>query len=90
MSLRGPSAGAVRTIEADIADVAPTILYLLGQPLPSDLDGASSRRRSTRALLDRRPPEYVDEEGDGLVAAAERYSPEDAVEERLRSLGYLE
>jgi predicted AlkP superfamily phosphohydrolase/phosphomutase len=92
VSLTGPSAAAGRTIAADIADIAPTILYLLGQPLPSDLDGRLITEALDPALLDARPPEYADEESDVLVAAAESYSPEDeaAVEERLRSLGYLE
>ena len=90
--LTGPSAAVGRTIEADIADVAPTILYLLGQPLPSDLDGRLITEALDQDLLDRRPPEYTDEESEVLVSQAGRYSSEDeaAVEERLRSLGYLE
>jgi hypothetical protein len=92
VSLTGASAAAGRMIAADIADIAPTILYLLGQPLPTDLDGRLITEALDPALLDARPPEYADEESDVLVAAAESYSPEDeaAVEERLRSLGYLE
>ena len=92
VSLTGPSAAMGKTIEADIADVAPTILYLLSQPLPSDLDGRLITEALDPALLDRRPPEYADEESGVLVSPTESYSPEDtaAVEERLRSLGYLE
>jgi predicted AlkP superfamily phosphohydrolase/phosphomutase len=92
IALSGPSASAGSTIAADIADVAPTALYLLGQPLPSDLDGRLIAEALDPAVLDERPPEYSDEESDVLVSAAEGYSPEDeeAVEERLRGLGYLE
>jgi predicted AlkP superfamily phosphohydrolase/phosphomutase len=92
VSLTGPSAAAGRTIEADIADIAPTILYLLGQPLPSDLDGRLITEALDPGLLDERPPEYVDEDAELFVSETESYSPEDeaAVEERLRSLGYLE
>jgi predicted AlkP superfamily phosphohydrolase/phosphomutase len=92
VSLTGPSAAAGRTIEADIQDIAPTMLYLLGQPLPSDLDGRLITEALDPAMLDGRLPEYADEESNVLVSAVERYSPEDtaAVEERLRSLGYLE
>lgn len=91
-SLTGPSAASGRLLAADIADVAPTILYLLGQPLPSDLDGRLITEALDPALLGERPPEYSDEESDVLVSAAESYTAEDeaAVEERLRSLGYLE
>ena len=88
--LSGPSAASGRSIAVDIADVAPTVLYLLGQPMPSDLDGRLVVEALDEALLDRRPPEYSDT--DVEVAATEDYSPEDtkAVEERLRGLGYLE
>jgi len=91
-SLTGPSAAAGRSVTADIADIAPTILYLLGQPMPSDLDGRLVTEALDTALLEQRPPEYSDEESEVLVSQAEGYSPEDeaAVEERLRSLGYLE
>jgi predicted AlkP superfamily phosphohydrolase/phosphomutase len=92
VSLTGPSAAVGRTIAADIADIAPTVLYLLGRPLPSDLDGRLLTEALDPALLDARPPEYADGEGDVLVSSAQHYSPEDeaTVEERLRSLGYLE
>ena len=91
-ALRGPSAAAGRVLEADIADVAPTILYLLGQPLPSDLDGRLVTEALDPDLLERRPPEYSDDESDVLAGATEGYSDDDerAVEERLRGLGYLE
>ena len=91
-SLTGPSAAAGRTLEADIADVAPTILYLLGQALPDDLDGRLVTEALAPELLESRPPEYSDSESDVLVSATEGYSADDerAVEERLRGLGYLE
>ena len=91
LALAGPSALRGGTIAADIADVAPTILYLLEQPLPTDLDGRLVTEALDPALLEARQPEYADLEG-VTVAAKETYAPgdEEAVEERLRSLGYLE
>ncbi len=91
-ALTGPSAAAGRSLEADIADVAPTILYLLGQALPSDLDGRLVTEALDAGLLESRPPEYSDAESDVLVSATEGYSADDerAVEDRLRGLGYLE
>jgi predicted AlkP superfamily phosphohydrolase/phosphomutase len=91
IALTGPSAAVGGSIAADIADVAPTMLYLLGQPVPGDLDGRLITEALDPALLDRRPPTYSDEETAPLPET-EGYSPEDeqAVEDRLRSLGYLE
>ncbi len=91
MALSGPSARKGGTIAAEIADVAPTILYLLSQPLPTDLDGRLVTEGIDSALLEQRPPEYADLEG-VTVGAVESYAAADeaSVEERLRGLGYLE
>ena len=90
--LAGPSAAVGRTIHADIADIAPTMLYLLGRPVPGGLDGRVLEEALDPRLLERRPPEYSYEEDEELVSGAESYSEEDekVVEERLRALGYLE
>ena len=91
IALSGPSARKGGTIAAEIADVAPTILYLLSQPLPTDLDGRLVTEGIDPALLEQRPPEYADLEGVS-VGEVESYAAadEESVEERLRSLGYLE
>lgn len=69
-----------------LIDLAPTILQLLGQAIPNDMDG----RVLNELLLDRAPAAYSTAptfqnklEGD--------YSPEEekAIEERLAGLGYL-
>jgi predicted AlkP superfamily phosphohydrolase/phosphomutase len=89
--LSGPAARAGSELSAAIADIAPTVLYLLGEPIPSDLEGRLLTEAIDRDLLDRLPPEYV--EAVELELGAPR--PYDAdgvaeVEDRLRSLGYLE
>ena len=92
IALSGPSARRGRTIAAEIADVAPTILYLLSQPLPTDLDGASRdgghrRRRSSRSG---RPSTRIWRASPSARPRATHAADEESVEERLRSLGYLE
>lgn len=72
--------------EANILDLAPTILHLLGQPVPCRMDG--------RVLTEifRAPTEitYLDDE-DETATESQALSDEETaqVEERLRSLGYL-
>jgi predicted AlkP superfamily phosphohydrolase/phosphomutase len=70
---------------ARIVDLAPTILHLVGVPVPDDMDG----RVLSEALVTQRPVEVQA----ALPAshAQEDLTAEEAaeVEERLRALGYL-
>jgi predicted AlkP superfamily phosphohydrolase/phosphomutase len=72
--------------EAHIMDLAPTILHLMGLPVPDDMDG----RVLNEALSLSRPVTYkhVAEAGaeDEVGLSADETAE---VEERLRSLGYL-
>ena len=72
--------------DARIVDLAPTMLHILGQPVPDHMDG----RVLTEALLTSRPVTYrsTDSRTQGIQDAL---SAEDVaeVEQRLRSLGYL-
>ncbi|HIE39527.1 MAG TPA: hypothetical protein EYH30_07450 [Anaerolineales bacterium] len=71
---------------ARILDLAPTILHLMGLPVPDDMDG----KVLTSLLSSDRPVvyEHVDREA---AAAEEGLSAEESaeVEDRLRALGYL-
>ena len=89
--LAGPAARAGVELAAGIADVAPTALYLLGEPIPDDLEGRLLAEAIDPALLDARPPEYV-ESADFEPGAPRPYDAAGVaeVEDRLRSLGYLE
>ncbi len=74
---------------ASLADWLPTILGLLGEPLPPGLDG---RALVGRAALEAAPPERDREAGELESQAVEPYSPaeEAVVRRRLQELGYLE
>jgi predicted AlkP superfamily phosphohydrolase/phosphomutase len=83
----GPEIRAGETItDARIVDLAPTILHLMGLPVPDDMDG----RVLTETLTTPRPVEFravsVDDAG-AEAGLSEEESTE--VEERLRALGYL-
>ncbi len=83
----GPEVRSGETVEgARILDLAPTILHLMGLPVPDDMDG----RVLTEALTISRPVEYHSAGPAGARAEAGLSAEETAeVEERLRALGYL-
>lgn len=93
--LAGPGIPAEEQMRgpASIADIAPTLLYLLGQPIPLEMDGQAMSGLLGSGSLAVRPPTYSDTP---LSVAAQpqplTYSTEEArqVEQRLRDLGYLE
>ena len=88
----GPSAlEGGEIVSARIEDVAPTVLYLLGEPIPVELEGRLLVEAIEPDVLDERPPDY--REGEEVeVAAAQRYDAgeTDEVRDRLRGLGYIE
>lgn len=77
----------------EIVDLAPTILYAMGQAVPGDMDG--------RVMTDILRPEFVQarpvvaleagEEPGGMVAVGDPYEEDDerVIQERLAGLGYL-
>jgi predicted AlkP superfamily phosphohydrolase/phosphomutase len=91
VGLSGEAARTGVAINAGLEDIAPTILYLLGEPVPLDLEGRVLEESIDPALLEQRPPEYHAPETIEL-AASRAYGAEETAEvaERLRGLGYLE
>ncbi len=71
---------------ASLIDLAPTILHLMGLPVPTDMDG----RVLTEALTDTRAVEYGGT-SEGSAATRDGYSEEEEKEviERLADLGYI-
>lgn len=77
---------------ASIVDVVPTILYLMGLPIPTDMDGRLLEALFAKEYLATRPPVYQHVDEDISEFDTEDYSAEDAklIEERLRGLGYID
>lgn len=88
--LHGPDIQAGLTLpETHITDLAPTILHLMGAPIPPDLDGRVLLEALTPAARTRRPLALAalpatEPEAQALDAAAAA-----EVAARLRALGYL-
>jgi len=72
--------------EASILDLAPTILHLLGEPVPRIMDG-----RVLSEIFTRSEPLRFSDDGETDVVAEEGFGADEAeqIEERLRGLGYL-
>ncbi len=73
-------------LDASICDLAPTILHLMGLPVPDDVDG----RVLTEALTDTADVRFVEADpataNNGATYSAEE---EEEIAEKLRGLGYL-
>ena len=77
---------------AEIIDLAPTILYLLGVPLLEDMDGRILNEVFKDDFLEANTPAYQGERDDAKGNQDDAYSIDEAekIHERLRGLGYLE
>ena len=78
---------------ARLVDLAPTMLHLLGQAVPEDMEGRVLTELLDPALLASRPVRYsARETAEEGRARPHAYTPEEAeeVEKRLRDLGYLD
>jgi predicted AlkP superfamily phosphohydrolase/phosphomutase len=77
---------------AHIADIAPTILFALGYPIPDEMDGKVLFDIFTGDFLKGYPPKYVSLGEKTLIGSNHvDYTAEESkeVEERLKGLGYL-
>ena len=87
----GPGIAEGPRVDLSVLDIAPLVFHLSSQPIPDDLDGELPAQLLAPAWLAAHPPRSV--------AAAELPSldpdprepgRDEAVTERLRSLGYVE
>jgi hypothetical protein len=72
---------------ASLMDIAPTILHLLGVPVPKDMDG----KVLVQALSDDLQDVTYTDAADTTSASASGYTPEEEAEmmQHLQDLGYL-
>ncbi len=88
---QGPHIRHNATIEgAEIIDVAPTVLYTLGMPIPSDMDGRALTGLFEESHVRKTAASYTDERKVEDVASIEyTSSEEESVRLKLEALGYL-
>jgi predicted AlkP superfamily phosphohydrolase/phosphomutase len=87
----GPSIRPRPPDNAQITDLAPTILYLLGLPVPRDMDGRVMTEILDPVRVAAQPVTY-DASAAAAQAADYHFSEEEAklVRDQLRALGYIE
>jgi predicted AlkP superfamily phosphohydrolase/phosphomutase len=75
---------------AEILDLSPTILHIMGQPIPSDMDGRVLTEAFESDFL-RHPVRYEKAPREGSEGSEEAYDEEEMKEirEQLKGLGYL-
>ncbi|MFZ1406023.1 MAG: alkaline phosphatase family protein, partial [Anaerolineae bacterium] len=89
-ALGEPVQPGVEISGATLADLAPTILHLLGQPIPAAMDGRVLIQ-ALRGPLAAQTPQVVDTPAPVSTTGAFTLSAADeaAISERLRGLGYV-
>jgi predicted AlkP superfamily phosphohydrolase/phosphomutase len=91
--MRGPHIRAGEQLaNASLVDIAPTLLYMAGLPVPSDMDGRVLTGAFERDYIQHRPVIQHNVATDAAEAERRDFSAEESalVEERLRNLGYLD
>ncbi len=92
----GPDVQRQRLTGASLIDLAPTILYLLDQPVPADMDGRVLTEIIPAARLAEKPvrqteaPARWDTPLGRLNSAGYSAEEEAEIEDQLRQLGYIE
>jgi predicted AlkP superfamily phosphohydrolase/phosphomutase len=72
-----------------VYDICPTVLYLMGLPIPDDVDGRAALDILEDSFTLNRPPEYVHADRSRAESGGLSTEDENELRERLRGLGYL-
>ena len=86
--LQGPQIKQGLCLTAEIIDVTPTMMALMGIPLPDDFDGKPLEAAVKEDFLSNYPVRYYKEAPYGIAEEAKE-EDEAKLQERLRDLGYL-
>jgi len=89
--LHGPGVKANQAIKGQIIDIAPTVLYAMGLPVPSIMDGRVLQDGFTADYLARHPMANTATSSISTNESTDVYSEEDEAQvmDRLRDLGYV-
>jgi predicted AlkP superfamily phosphohydrolase/phosphomutase len=81
----------IRLDAANLMDIAPTLLYLMGSEVPKDMDGRVLSELFEEEFLTKAPIAYREAPSEDRWQAAE-ISPEDqaVILDRLKGLGYVD
>jgi predicted AlkP superfamily phosphohydrolase/phosphomutase len=74
---------------ASIVDMAPTIMHILGLPVPRDMDGRVLTELLDEEFVASRPVVYSDEEESRVAGPGLTEEEAEEVRDRLRGLGYV-
>lgn len=91
--VQGPNIKKIGEIKGpEIIDIAPTVFYLMGLPVPKDMDGKVLQNIIDDDYLKNNPVTFSDMDDTGVSRKENVYSEKDEeeIEKRLKSLGYLE
>jgi predicted AlkP superfamily phosphohydrolase/phosphomutase len=79
-----------KRIDADIYDIMPTLLYLMGTPIPNDVDGRVLKEIFTKSFQENNKAIFEQKTDRNLSSQLELDDAEASkVEQQLRDLGYL-
>lgn len=92
--IKGPDIKSGQVLSGlNITDIAPSVLYLMGKPIPESMDGRMIVEAIDEEFLKTHPPVYYKEkEEDALSRGMQEFSSEEKkkIEEGLKALGYME
>lgn len=96
MMCGGPIRSGFEFTDAKIIDVAPTVLYLMGLPVPADMDGRVLTEAIDEEFIEANPMQYenlddgVRDEADEDNRHGFTEAESDLIARRLQALGYIQ